>query len=54
MHHVAQSVNATTATLDDAGHWWMCSHPEQAATMLIEHWERLNLNHQPRYHKSQD
>jgi len=41
MHHVAQSVNATTATIDDAGHWWMCSHPEQAASILIEHWERF-------------
>ena len=41
MHHVATTVNATTATLDDAGHWWMCSHPEQAATILIEHWERF-------------
>jgi alpha/beta superfamily hydrolase len=38
MHHVAKSVNATTATIDDAGHWWMCSHPEQAATILIKHW----------------
>jgi len=38
MHHVATTVNATTATIDDAGHWWMCSHPEQAATILIEHW----------------
>jgi hypothetical protein len=38
MHHVAKSVNATTATIDDAGHWWMCSHPEQAASILIEHW----------------
>jgi alpha/beta superfamily hydrolase len=38
MHHVAKSVNATTATIHDAGHWWMCSHPEQAASILIEHW----------------
>jgi len=41
MHHVAKSVNATTATIDDEGHWWMCSHPEQAATILIEHWARF-------------
>jgi pimeloyl-ACP methyl ester carboxylesterase len=41
MHHVAQSVNATTATINDAGHWWMCSHPEQAATILIEYWESI-------------
>ena len=26
------------ATTPDAGHWWMCSHPEQAASILIEHW----------------
>ena len=38
LHHVAKTVNATTATINDAGHWWMCSHPEQAATILIEHW----------------
>jgi pimeloyl-ACP methyl ester carboxylesterase len=38
MHHVATTVNATTANLDDAGHWWMCSHPEQAASILNEHW----------------
>ncbi len=38
MHHVTKSINATTATIDDAGHWWTCSHPEQAATLLIEHW----------------
>jgi len=41
MHYVAKSVNATTATIDDADHWWMCSHPEQAASILIEHWERF-------------
>jgi alpha/beta superfamily hydrolase len=41
MHYVAKSVNATTATINDAGHWWMCSHPEQAATILIEYWERF-------------
>ncbi len=38
MHHAAKTVNATTASIDDAGHWWMCSHPEQAASILIEHW----------------
>ena len=31
MSQVEPSVNATTATIDDAGHWWMCSHPELAA-----------------------
>jgi alpha/beta superfamily hydrolase len=41
MHHVAKSVNATTATINDAGHWWMCSHPEQAASILIEHWDSI-------------
>jgi hypothetical protein len=38
MHHVATTVNATTATIDAAGHWWMCSHLEQAASILIEYW----------------
>jgi len=42
MHHVASSVSSTTATLDDAGHWWMCSHPKEAAYILIEHWERFD------------
>jgi len=42
MHHVATSVNATTATIDDAGHWWICSHPEQADSILIEHLAPLN------------
>lgn len=41
MHHVAKTVNATTATINDAGHWWMCSHPEQAASILIEHWDSV-------------
>ena len=26
------------ATTHEAGHWWMCPHPEQAASILIEHW----------------
>ena len=39
MHHVAKTVNATTATINDAGHWWTCSHPEQAASTLIEQWD---------------
>jgi hypothetical protein len=38
MHHVAKSVYATTATINDAGPWWMCSHSEQAETIPIEHW----------------
>ena len=42
MHHVATTVNATTATIHDAGHWWMCSHPEQVASILIEHWGKSN------------
>ena len=41
MNQVAKSVNATTATINDAGHWWMCSHPEQAASILIEHWASI-------------
>ena len=41
MHHVAQSVNATTATIDDAGHWWMCEQPVSAADLLVEFWESL-------------
>ena len=41
MHHVATSVKANTATLADAGHWWICTHPEQAALILIEHWEQV-------------
>ena len=41
MKQVAKTVNATTATIDDAGHWWMCSHPEQAASILIEHWASI-------------
>ena len=43
MKQVAKNVNATTATIDDAGHWWMCSHPEQAASILIEHWNRFDV-----------
>ena len=43
MHHVATTVNATTATIADAGHWWMCSHPEQAASILIEHWNQFDV-----------
>jgi hypothetical protein len=43
MHHVATTVNATTATIHDAGHWWMCSHPKQAASILIDHWERFDV-----------
>ena len=35
MNHVATSVHATTATIDDAGHWWMCTHPEQAAPVIF-------------------
>ena len=41
MSQVAASVNATTATIADAGHWWMCSHPELAASILIEHWASI-------------
>ena len=41
MNQVAKSVNANTATINDAGHWWMCSHPEQAASILIEHWASI-------------
>jgi len=38
---VATSVNAATATINDAGHWWMCSHPAAAASILIEHWASI-------------
>ena len=31
MKQGAKTVNATTATINDADHWWMCSHPEQDA-----------------------
>ena len=41
MNQVTSSVNAAITTIADAGHWWMCSHPEQAASILIEHWERF-------------
>ena len=42
MKHVAKTVNATTATISDAGHWWMFSHPEQAASILIEHRDSIS------------
>ncbi len=41
MSQVATSVNAITATIADAGHWWMCSHPSLAASILIEHWASI-------------
>ncbi|MSV93215.1 MAG: hypothetical protein F2860_02010 [Actinobacteria bacterium] len=41
MQQVASGVNTATATIADAGHWWMCSHPELAALILIEHWEQF-------------
>ena len=40
MNQVTSSVNAATATIADAGHRWMCSHPEQTASILIGHLER--------------
>jgi pimeloyl-ACP methyl ester carboxylesterase len=42
MTSMAHNMNADVATIDDAGHWWMCQQPTQAADILIAHWEKFN------------
>ena len=41
MMQIAQQVNAKTATITDAGHWWMCEQPQFAASMLMQHWHSV-------------
>ena len=41
MLQIAQQVNAKTATITDAGHWWMCEQPQFAASMLMQHWNSV-------------
>ena len=41
MLQIAQQVNAKTATIADAGHWWMCEQPQFATSMLMQHWNSV-------------
>jgi predicted alpha/beta hydrolase family esterase len=41
MTQIAGQVNAKTATIADAGHWWMCEQPQFAASMLMQHWRSV-------------
>ena len=41
MTQIAVQVNAKTATIADAGHWWMCEQPQFAASMLMQHWRSV-------------
>ena len=41
MTQIAAQVNAKTATIADAGHWWMCEQPQFAASMLMQHWRSV-------------
>jgi alpha/beta superfamily hydrolase len=41
MTQIAAQVNAKTATIADAGHWWMCEQPQFAASMLRQHWRSV-------------
>jgi pimeloyl-ACP methyl ester carboxylesterase len=41
MTQIAGQVNAKTATIADAGHWWMCEQPQFAASMLMQHWSSV-------------
>ena len=41
MTQIAAQVNAKTATIADAGHWWMCEQPQFAASMLMQHWSSV-------------
>ena len=41
MLQIARQVNAKTATITDAGHWWMCEQPQFAASMLMQHWRSV-------------
>ena len=41
MTQIAVQVNAKTATIADAGHWWMCERPQFAASMLMQHWRSV-------------
>jgi pimeloyl-ACP methyl ester carboxylesterase len=40
-HEVANTLGATTETLEGLGHWWMLEDPERAASMLEKFWASL-------------
>lgn len=43
MVHVGRQVHATSATIEAAGHWWMCEQPRVAASLLIKHWNSVGF-----------